>query len=426
MFRTTALPVAVLLGLTTLVPTGAQAAGETCRGQAATFVGHPDQVELIATEGPDVVVTNGAFSVETLGGDDLVCVTGGDYTDVRAGDGNDIIDASALTADANGVAGYLGAGEDLYYGSAAGDEVVTGEDTETDAEADVVDTGTGGYDLVYSGQVRVPNSDRVSGHGVEIWWRGRPTSTGAADGGGDGTFRWYAPRGITTVAIDAERELLTADVGGRMPMSGFTSFAVDRDRELRTVRFRGTDRDESLRTWGAHPRTAFRVAMEGGDDWVSLGDVAASSALSGGGGADQVLVGAPRRITLSLTKGRLKVGSTTTRAAGFEHATVRSPDALLTGTGAANVLTVNACRATVHGLGGSDTISTKQGTRAVGEVKCRGARRMHGDGDGGDDDLTGSRGADVLIGGPGRDRADGDRGRDTCQAERVTSCEVRR
>lgn len=425
MFRTTALTAAAL-GLTLLVPPGAQAAGETCRGQAATIVGQPDQVELIGTEGPDVVVTNGASSVGTSGGDDLVCVTGGDYTDVRAGDGNDIIDASVLTADANGVAGYLGAGEDLYYGSAAGDEVVTGEDTETDAETDVVDTVTGRYDLVYSGQVRVPNSDRVSGHGVEIWWRGRPTSAGVADGGGDGTFRWYAPRGITTAVIDAERELLTADVGGRMPMTGFTSFAVDRDEELRTVRFRGTDRDESLRTWGAHPRTAFRIAMGGGGDWVSVGDVAAGSAISGGAGDDQLLVGARTRIALSLAKDRLTVGARRTAADSFESATVTSPDVVLTGTGGADTIVVNACRATVHGLGGSDRIATKEGTRAVGPVTCRGAaRRTQLHGDGGKDVLVGSSGPDLLVGGPGRDSADGEGGRDTCRAERVRRCEER-
>ncbi len=39
MFRTTALPIAVLLGLATLAPTTAQAAGETCQGRPATIVG---------------------------------------------------------------------------------------------------------------------------------------------------------------------------------------------------------------------------------------------------------------------------------------------------------------------------------------------------------------------------------------------------
>lgn len=61
MIRTTALPAAVLLGLTVLAaPPGATAAGETCHGVAATHVGSPTTYELRTTEGPDVVVTNGA------------------------------------------------------------------------------------------------------------------------------------------------------------------------------------------------------------------------------------------------------------------------------------------------------------------------------------------------------------------------------
>ena len=57
MIRTTTLTTAALLGLALLVPTGAQAAADECRGLPATLVGTDNQ-RLVGTEGPDVIVTN--------------------------------------------------------------------------------------------------------------------------------------------------------------------------------------------------------------------------------------------------------------------------------------------------------------------------------------------------------------------------------
>lgn len=430
MTRTTSLPAAVLLGVSMLVPTTAHAAGETCQGQPATIVGQPDQLDLLGTEGPDVIVSNGAFEVQAQGGDDLVCVTGDGYTTVRAGAGNDVVDASSVMEDSDGVFAVLGAGDDTYTGSAADDEVVTGADTETDADADVVQTRTGRYDLVYSGQIRLANPDRIEGDGLEVWWRGTPTAAGLADGGHRGTFRWYRPRGVSRLKIDAAAGTLSADVGTTLQLRGFTSFAVDRDRRLRTVVYRGSDRDETLRTWGSSPTTAFRIALGGGDDWVSVGDVATGTRLSGGDGTDRLLVGSRSRIGLSLSKERMTLGAggtgTTSDANSFESATVTSPDVLLTGTGAANDLVVNACRATVWGLVGSDSITARRGTRDVGPVSCQVASRMHLHGDAGNDVILGSRGPDRLLGGPGRDTVDGERDRDVCQGEKLRRCEVRR
>jgi len=77
MRRTTILTAAPLLGLVLLSPaTGATAAGETCRGEAATLVGTRGSM-LVGTEGRDVVVTNGTSKVTTMGGDDLVCIPDG-------------------------------------------------------------------------------------------------------------------------------------------------------------------------------------------------------------------------------------------------------------------------------------------------------------------------------------------------------------
>ena len=69
MRRTTPLTVTGLLGLALLLPTtSADAAGETCRGEAATIVG--TERTLVGTEGRDVIVTGAATDVDALGGDD--------------------------------------------------------------------------------------------------------------------------------------------------------------------------------------------------------------------------------------------------------------------------------------------------------------------------------------------------------------------
>ena len=104
--RTTTLTTAALLGLAMLGPLPvAHAAGETCRGEAATIVGTPGNPALLGsdgvtgTEGRDVVVTNGAFKVSTLGGDDVICVTAGGASSVKrvlldSGAGDDVVDGT--------------------------------------------------------------------------------------------------------------------------------------------------------------------------------------------------------------------------------------------------------------------------------------------------------------------------------------------
>ena len=100
MRRTTPLTTAALLGLTVLGPAAmpAQAAGETCRGEAATIVGTGST--LTGTEGRDVIVTGPAGVVDALGGDDLICVTGSvrtyDVLSVVAGAGNAVFSVSSF------------------------------------------------------------------------------------------------------------------------------------------------------------------------------------------------------------------------------------------------------------------------------------------------------------------------------------------
>ncbi len=120
MRRTTSLTAAGLLGLAlAAVPaTGATAAGETCRGEAATIVGTGPTVT--GTEGRDVIVTAAARAVVALGGDDLICLsgtpsTGSDFINVDAGAGADTVDSTALLPGSYATT-VLGAGADTFVG----------------------------------------------------------------------------------------------------------------------------------------------------------------------------------------------------------------------------------------------------------------------------------------------------------------------
>ena len=130
--RTTILTAAGLLGLAMLSPlTAASAAGETCRGEAATIVGSGPAVT--GTDGRDVVVSDGATDIDTLGGDDLICVVPGatnpwvpTTVDVDAGAGDDVVDTSTVRPTPGTFIVVLGAGADTYVGGGGADEVTTG------------------------------------------------------------------------------------------------------------------------------------------------------------------------------------------------------------------------------------------------------------------------------------------------------------
>lgn len=436
MIRSTTLLLAALLGAATLAPsTAATAAGETCQGRPATIVGPaPGWLSGVdGTEGPDVIVMNGAGAVRALGGDDLICVTGNVEVNVDAGDGNDVVDASRTT----GTSTVLGAGDDTYLGSAARDTVVAGTTAYDDTGTDVIATGPRSYlrDQVDTGQPGQPNSDEVRGGYVDVEWHGIATGTGVLDGGADSLLRLQPETWGMSISTD-----LGVLAAARWPrdqaISGFTDFTVQSHPGLTHFGFGGSTRDESLSFDGLRRTVLFQVGMGSGDDElsvVSLDKTHRNASLSGGRGSDRLALVMPEvsDVDLDLRRGRLSTGrgkgEETVAARGFEDATVVAPDIEVVGTAGANDVTVDACRATVEGLGGRDSVAafTSGGSNA-GDVRCRTARRMRFLGGGGADTLVGSKGPDVLIGGPGRDRSDGQRGRDTCQTERSRRCEVRR
>jgi Ca2+-binding RTX toxin-like protein len=433
---TTALLASALLGATLLPATSATAAPTTCQGQAVTRSGPGDASgTLTGTEGRDVIATEGATRVLALGGDDLVCVTGGARPVIDAGAGNDSVDASAAVAGSESV---LGEGDDRYVGSAAWDVVHAGvlSGDHLDGGRDVIDTGSRGLreDVVVSGQTQQPNADEVRAGWVDLSWYGVATGAGALDGGDDSMLR-LDPVEAWGVSINADLGTLAMTRAPLQPIAGFSRFAVTSHPGLTRFSFGGSGRHDSLFFDGLRSSTLFQVSLGSGDDElrvVSLEKTKDNASFSGGRGTDRLDLGMAgvSDVDLDLRKGRLSTGrgkgEVTITARGFEDATVVAPDVEVLGTTGANDVSVLACRATAHGLGGKDIITALDATADLGRVDCDRSPRVRFLGGPGKDTLTGSNGPDHLIGGPGRDFVDGRSGRDTCQGETVRRCEARR
>jgi Ca2+-binding RTX toxin-like protein len=441
MFRTTALTTAALLGLATLAPTTAHAAGETCRGVPATLVGTPGS-ELVGTEGPDVVVTNGAAPVRTLGGDDLVCVTGDANDRVDAGDGNDVVDRSQDRGEFTTT--ILGAGSDQFVGSSANDVVWAGTKPRrdlVDRDRDVIDGGPVDReygDYVISGEPGQPNSDEIrlgggtSGRGgtagtVELY--GTPTAQTVLDGT-RGSRLTLETTGASRIAIDTTAGTYTRDDGPAAALTGFADFELSDEEETRYIDFRGSDADETI-TLDTTRNAAYDLRMGGGDDEIALQTDRIHrrvNVFDGGAGHDQLGIVIPgKEVRLDLRRERLLAGKTRNAvpasATGFEDAEIVAGLIDLSGTSGDNDLRAHGCDVRVRALGGDDKVSPL--TLLYDQLlRCK-APRARFEGGGGDDHLFGDGGPDVLVGGPGKDRVNGGSGRDTCQGETMRRCEKR-
>ena len=121
--RTTTLTASMVgtavLGATFLAAPTALAAGETCRGEAATIVGTTPT--LHGTAGRDVIVTGSSTDVFAGAGDDLICVTGKganvNLVGVDAGPGDDVVDSTAMER-YHYLTAILGDGSDTFVGAA--------------------------------------------------------------------------------------------------------------------------------------------------------------------------------------------------------------------------------------------------------------------------------------------------------------------
>ena len=454
--RTTALPVAGLLGLALLAPASwaapATAAGETCRGEAATHVGSP-RTDIVGTEGRDVIVTNRSQEVKALGGDDLICITGPDQragyrpVEIDAGPGNDVVDGTA--APDWPMSGRLGAGSDAFHGGSGDDDVEAGDRSadfdHLDTERDVL-VGGGGADSFDSGQDGQPNTDTVdlgSGHDYLAYAGTASGGSAVAAGAGDDVISLSTSahsldidNGSGRLAEDAQPTLTWSDV------EAFTVWSTHDDPVA--AAFTGTDLDEQLVLYTTSG--VVDAAMGAGKDtFTTSSTLLTGSTVDAGPGRD-LFYALDRDHTLRLDLQRETfhtVDHTTTHvavASSFEDADIHAEEVVLKGTNARNDLGVSACRGTLVGRGGNDVLGRRYDSWFETGPECTerytlnggsGNDRLDGhggndrlDGGPGDDVLAGKNGADRLVGGPGRDKADGGPGRpDRCSAEVRRRCE---
>ena len=482
MRRTTTLTVATLLGLTLLAPTtSASAAGETCRGEAATIVGNGPTVT--GTEGRDVIVSASAGVIAALGGDDLICVavtrTNSNVLSVDAGAGNDTVDTTAMTDDGYYITTTLGAGADTFAGGRANDTVHGGERDEprADTERDVVDTAEGN-DAVITGSVGAANRDSVTlGAGRDFLYLGSPAvaSDAVLDGGvGEDSMRLEAGSG--DLALDmVQGTFTTAHGAARFTAFEFTTLDVGTG----TVTYRGTEGPDIVTVRPIAGVPTLDVVTGGGDDDVTLepAALAPGSRIDTGAGGDTLVTATDTgRLALDLPARRLTVGAVDAVAVGIEDAFLMAPEVVMVGDDGDNQLSWTGCDANLRGGLGDDALAQRYDYlfetyefRCLGEVSLNGgegrdslrgsigedlligdrghdtiegrgsADRIRGSrgndkadggegrdqvsGGAGDDVVNGRAGDDVLLGGPGRDRVDGSNGRDRCLAEHKQRCE---
>ncbi len=489
MRRTTPLTIATLLGLTVLGPATipAQAAGETCRGEAATIVGTGPSVT--GTEGRDVIVTGPAGVVDALGGDDLICVTGpvrsSNVLSIVAGAGDDLVDTTALDPGYY-VTTVLGSGADTFVGGRTNDTAYAGDQARTgdggyasgpDTEQDTIDTGEGN-DSVWTGSPGVLNRDAVTlGPGADQLLLGASTVTSEAvlDGAaGEDRIRLTSSSG--DVMLDMAGGTFTSAQG----TASFTGFEVTAlNVGTGTFTYRGTDGDDDVTVHPTDGVPTLDLATGGGDDQITFepAALAAGSRIDTGAGSDKLIAATESgRLALDLPAQRLSVGAVDAIAVGIEDAFLMAPEVATVGDDGDNSFSWSGCDADLRGGLGDDALRWQYDYVFESyEFRCTGDVSMNG-GDGrdslrgsasddvliggrghdriegrnGDDRIRGGRGndkvdggegrdkvsggsgndvingrgaGDVLIGGPGRDRVDGSRGRDRCVAERKTRCE---
>ena len=423
--RTTTLTTAGLLGLALLSPlTAANAAGETCRGEAATIVGSPANPALLGsdgvtgTEGRDVVVTNGAAKVSTLGGDDVICVTAGGASSVKramidSGAGDDVVDGT--TAPDWIVQAELGEGADRFEGGNAGNFVrgAYSDAAPADTERDVI-VGGDGFDGVHSGVVGYPNPDVIAlGAGDDSLIYGGVTADGSIDGGAgvDEFFPSTHHRSGETVIDNAAGHMLI-DQQVVATWSGLETFWTS-TRGGDVLVFVGTAADESVY---AKVSGRVRATFGAGDDSFRADQAPrAGSVLDGGNGRDLFYVTSEAGLLdLDLRRGKLvaDAGSPyTTSTTNFEDASLFARRVVLGGTDSRNDLRFSACDANLRGRGGADTIARSYDS-LFESVFCPRFPKAHLNGGSGKDDLEGTVGRDVLLGGSGKDLLDGGAGAD--------------
>ncbi|GAA5113348.1 hypothetical protein GCM10023339_17560 [Alloalcanivorax gelatiniphagus] len=476
MRRTTPFTTAALLGLALLAPaTAVSAAGETCRGEAASLVGTGPT--LTGTEGRDVIVTGTATSVSSLGGDDLVCVvpdgTDSNPLDVDTGAGNDVVDTLRASSSSY-VDVVLGDGADAFVGGAGNDTVSAGPGSRVglaDDDADTVRTG-GGNDRVTTGAVGGPwgstaNADVADlGPGDDrltvVSWATTPEAL-LTGGEGDDTLVTDMSGTRNEVVVDLSAGRLAATHANPDVFAGdgrFSSFeAADVTIASHWLYYTGLPGDDSLTVHvgelGCCTLPSLEVTSLAGDDEVLVDNtvIDASSRIDTGDGEDSLVAARSngfldldlKRATLATSDpeypGTGGVSRGFPAVVGVENAFLMAPEVSMVGDADDNRLLFNGCDARITGGHGDDYLTHVAGDPWFEQYSfgCRASTTMSGGpgedrlrggpgldklrGDGGSDRLQGHRGTDVLLGGRGMDKADGGNGSDRCVAETSKRCE---
>lgn len=459
MRRTTTLAV-LLAGATLVVPTGpANAAGETCRGEAATIVG--TETTTHGTEGRDVIVTGASVQVYAGGGDDLVCVSVSGYRSnvltIDAGAGADVVDTTAVPENFY-VTTILGDGPDTFVGGISNDSVAAGVAAPSpftgapgESEPDVIDTGAGS-DTVTSGASGLTNDDVVrTGDGEDaITWSGTMGPDGVLDGGGDDRDTLIVPATGETFGVALAAQTLTRNGVREASFTSFEDFLVAPEAGLGSLDIRGAAGPDVVAVVSAALMT---VDLGQGDDRLSLTQLRAGSNTIDLGAGTDILATRSREdsVEIDLSEGTMAVDGTVAQLDGVENAWASAHRVTLIGDGHANSLNAVGCLATIDGGGDDDRLghsnydsesdygydcdkgrATLRGGSGDDEINGgkRADRIWGGSGDDnittgpatsgtnkawggrGDDTLDGGSAKDVLVGGSGRDRLKGDKQRD--------------
>lgn len=412
MRRTTPLTVTGLIGLALLAPaTSAGAAGETCRGEAATLVG--TGATVTGTPGRDVIVSGTATDVDGLGGDDLVCVVPADTRTnvlyVDAGVGGDVVDTTGVPS------GYyvdveLGTGADVFDGGPGGDWVETGDASGSTAEVDVVRTREGDDIVTTSG-----GSDVVElGPGNNyLLLEGSGTTAQGRLAGGEGYDRFsMTVSGAARHAFDLAAGTYRTS-GASADLTSFESLDLDaRGAQVAIVGTEGADH-VTVETYGPEP-SVVDVSLLGGDDDLLLDRavLGAGGRIDLGTGEDQLVAALEKgRLALDLVRNELQVGTDAVPALGVEDAFLMARRVSLQGDEQDNSLSSLACTTEISGGRGDDEL-VWQGDYVFEEYSARCTKTATMRGGSGDDSFYGSPGEDRLLGGGGDDTIRGAAGED--------------
>nr|WP_243395181.1 hypothetical protein [Nocardioides currus] len=374
--RRTATLTALLLGAALLVPTGsATAAGETCRGEAATIVG--TGAPVVGTDGRDVIVTGTSTTVSSGAGDDLICVAlsiaGGNILQVDAGPGNDLVDSTGMP-DNYYLDAVLGDGADTFVGGPEAESVIAGVAGESylsapgESERDVIDTGDGA-DTITSGGPGLPNPDvvRAGGDNDLVVWAGVMAADGVLDAG-EGHDLLLPRASGATFDVDLATRTIGRDGVPEAVFDAFERVSISPEPGLGAIDISGSAGNDIVDVRAA---AVVHADLDGGDDSLTLSATPVGTDLDLGTGLDGVSVRSlDGSVDLDLADQTLAIdGSAGARLVGVESAYASALEVRMVGSSGDNPLLAIGCRVSIDGRGGSDQIthgtSTSTRTRAT-------------------------------------------------------------